>query len=125
MLSSASSPSHRQASTLDSMNPVLEEILRTGFVRMADGSKEEVHSHISSEQGTFLQDLIREARPETTLEIGLAFGISALFICDALQAIPGARHIAVDPGQSAEPWRDTGIINLRAAGFDDMVEFHE
>jgi predicted O-methyltransferase YrrM len=103
----------------------LEEILRTGHVRSVDGTKTlPLDSAVTADVGEFLQGLIRQRRPKTTLEVGLAFGISALFICEALQAAGGQRHIAIDPNQSTQ-WQGIGINNLRQAGFGDMVELHE
>ncbi len=108
------------------MNHVLSNILETGYVQSAGGQTVKVHSQIPSEEGEFLQRVIDEVRPMTTLEIGLAYGISSLFICDALAKIPGARHIIVDPAQfSDEYWKGAGIHNLKAAGYGDMIEFYD
>lgn len=108
------------------MNPVLESILATGYAQSAQGAAVKVHSHIRREQGEFLQSLIGALRPQTTLEIGLAMGVSALFICEALTRLPDARHIVVDPAQhSAEYWQGIGLHNLHAAGYGEMVEFYE
>lgn len=108
------------------MNPVLKKILETGCVEQADGQKIELHSNISPAEGEFLQGLIREVKPTQTLEIGLAYGLSALYICDALQQTPGARHIAIDPAQfSPEFWKGIGVANLKAAGYGAMVDFYE
>jgi len=108
------------------MNSVLSNILETGFVQCADGQKVKAHSHISRQEGEFLQGIIDEAQPKVSLEIGLAYGVSALFICDALARIPGARHIIVDPAQfDGQHWKGAGIHSLKEAGYGDMIEFHE
>ena len=105
------------------MNPVLQGILKTGCVSSPDGKLIKVHSAISCEEGKFLQELIFELRPTVTLEIGLAFGVSALFICDALEKIPGAKHIIIDSEQTKE-FEGIGLKNLKTAGYGDMVEFY-
>src|SRR5512146_261325 len=65
------------------MNSVLSEILETGTTRTASGTSTiKVHSSISSSEGQFLQELVRRVDPTTSLEVGLAYGISALFVCD-------------------------------------------
>lgn len=108
------------------MNPVLESILETGYVQSAQGEAVKLHSHIRREEGEFLQSLINAIRPQTTLEIGLAMGVSALFICEALARLPDARHIVVDPAQhSPDYWQGIGLHNLHAAGYGEMVEFYE
>ena len=105
------------------MNPILQEILNTGCVSSPDGSIIKVHSAVSCEDGKFLQELIFELKPTVTLEIGLAFGVSALFICDALEKTSGTKHIIIDPDQ-IEKFEGIGLRNLKAAGYSDMVEFY-
>jgi len=108
------------------MNAVLEEILRTGFTVAGSGQKIPVHSSVTEEEGLFLAGMVSELQPRRTLEVGLAFGVSALFICQALPA--GAIHIAIDPYQFAGPpgdeWYGAGLDALRRAGYEDRVEFH-
>jgi hypothetical protein len=63
--------------------------------------------------------------PTVTLEVGLAHGISALFICDALNVRNGTQHIVIDPNQHRDSWDGTGIANLRRAGYGDIVRLIE
>ena len=107
------------------VNPVLEQILQTQQVESSSGEKQPLHSHVSGEEGEFLQRLIRHARASVTLEIGFAFGISTLFICDALRETGGERHIVLDPYQFTAIWGGIGVSQIRAAGFDDLVDFRE
>lgn len=108
------------------MNPILEDILRTNEIRTASGEVVKLHSGVSRSQGEFLRDLVTDLQPKATLEIGLAYGVSALFICEALGKIPGARHMIVDPAQFSEQlWKGAGLANLNAAGYGDLIEFHE
>lgn len=110
------------------MNSVLADILRSKKSLAADGKTLlDVHSTISAEEGGMLSRLIAARKPEASLEVGLAFGVSALFICEALaQVSPSPRHVVIDPAQNAEAyWRGAGLANLRRAGFGDFVEFVE
>ena len=102
----------------------LEEILQTGHVRTAGGDKIKANSRISSEEGEFLQEIISEIKPVVGLEIGLAYGISALFICDALQKKSNTRHIVIDPYQFNSSWNGIGISNLRRAGYEEIIQFY-
>jgi len=107
------------------MNPVLQEILQSGKVRSNSGEPFDLgFVHIPQQEGEFLQQLIFEARPKVSLEIGLAFGISALFISEAIRSVKGTKHIIVDPFQS-DSFKNVGLNNLYNAGFEDLVEFHE
>jgi len=107
------------------MNEVLSEILETGVTKLASGSGTvKVHSSISASEGQFLHKLVRQLDPTISLEIGLAYGISALFICDALNVRNGTQHIVIDPVQLTD-WGGIGIANLRRAGYGDIVQFIE
>ena len=105
------------------MNPVLTEILKTKRVRRPDGSTIPLDYGVSEHEGAMLQRLIREVKPRVTLEIGFAYGISTLFICEALQEVGGERHIVIDPGP-VDGWLDVGISNVERAGYTSLLEFH-
>jgi predicted O-methyltransferase YrrM len=112
------------------MNSVLAELLDTSKVKTASGSGSvDVHSSISASEGQFLQELIRQVDPTITLEVGLAYGVSALFICEALKVRKGTQHIAIDPNQHGGPWGfnwdGIGIANLQRAGFGNIVRLIE
>jgi predicted O-methyltransferase YrrM len=100
------------------------EILRSGEVQAADGSRFPLTSHISEREGRFLQSLIRELQPRVSLEVGLAFGMSALFLCEELAKVGAQRHIVIDPYQSTE-YRNVGLENLRRAGVLSLVDLRE
>lgn len=120
------------------MNSVLSEILETGVTKTASGSSTvQLHSSISASEGQFLQKLVRELDPTVSLEVGLAYGISALYICDALNARDGTQHIAIDPNQTGaidpnehrtsrgDSWGGIGMANLRRAGYGAIVRLIE
>jgi predicted O-methyltransferase YrrM len=107
------------------MNPVLERILQTG---LADGESAEfpLHSHMSREEGRLIDRVFRTVTPDVSLEIGCAYGVSTLYVCDALAANgKPARHIVIDPFQR-QHWRGIGLANIARAGYENLVEFvHE
>lgn len=114
-------------------NRVLDRLLDSGTIPLEDGAAvtlrhpefPESLSHIDRDSGALLQRLIAEQRPQRTLEVGLAYGISTLFICDALQALgPRARHIVIDPFQHGK-WRGLGLRNLAQAGYADLIDFRD
>jgi predicted O-methyltransferase YrrM len=108
------------------VNPVLREIIDTGLVRAADGLQTlPLHSNVSVPEGETLHQLVSSLAPLTTLEVGLAYGVSALWICDALK--PDARHIVIDPNQYRGPWGNEwlgiGLANLERAGVGPLIDF--
>ena len=106
------------------MNPVLDEILKTRKVLSPSGELYDLHSEIAPNEGQFIQKLILEHKPVQTLEVGLAFGISSLYICDVLEKRPDRRHIIIDPYQQIE-WKGIGLHNLKRAGHIENIEFYD
>jgi predicted O-methyltransferase YrrM len=70
-----------------------------------------------------LRDLLITEGVGTVVEIGLAYGSSALAIGEALLTVsaPRPQHIIIDPVQDTE-WRDVGWQLLRSAGLDPIAE---
>lgn len=116
------------------MNSQLSNILATGVIVGASGESVKVHSAIPREEGLFLQDVIKRIRPKMSLEVGLAMGVSTLFICDALREVGAVKHVCVDPHQFGVPetdlfhsemrdgWTGLGMHVVGAAGFNDLVD---
>ena len=108
------------------MNSVLEEIVTTGLTRTTGGEKVEVKPEsISPKEGRYLQQIIADLNPATTLEIGMAYGVSSLYICDALKIRDNTRHIIIDPQDSKMPWFRIGLNNLKEAGYEDIIEHRD
>lgn len=108
------------------MHPILEQLIHTGVSPTPEGGSVTLQSHVLADEAEFLARVVRELKPVTTLEVGLAMGCSALAICDALSATPNARHIVMDPRQNVRPlWGGIGLHNLSRAGFSPLIEFHE
>ena len=104
---------------------ILQELLEKKEVVLTDGSRGPLHSSISKEEDEFLQRLIASTRPENSLEVGLAFGVSALFICEAMVEVGGKRHIVIDPQQThSEHWQGIGLRHLQEAGYGGMVKHY-
>lgn len=95
-----------------------DEIYRSGVVRDAAGHEYPLHSHIDAREGAFLSGLItRDTTIHRTLEIGCAYGLSSLHICEALSSRSPRAHTIVDPFQHTT-WHGIGVENLRRASFD-------
>jgi predicted O-methyltransferase YrrM len=113
---------------------VLERIISTGVVETPDGRTIQLHSNVSCDEGEFLQRVIRHVRPRRSLEVGLAYGISTLYICEALAEVGAERHVAIDPYQYEVPaeervnyssltgWHGIGVENVRRAGYAHLLE---
>lgn len=106
-------------------NPVLGRIVETGRTVLASGEEVEATGYIDPSCGALLQRAIGDVRPRVSVEVGLAFGISTLYILEALNKVDGARLIGMDPAQHDDHWRGGGVHNIRQAGYEAMYEFHE
>jgi predicted O-methyltransferase YrrM len=114
------------------MNAVLREILTTESV--TDGTRTlplthpdfpSLPVHVDAVEGALLAEIVRAVDPVTSLEIGMAYGVSTLYICEALAALGHpARHIVMDPFQSTQ-WRGIGLRNVARAGYGDLLDFRE
>ncbi|HAY34129.1 MAG TPA: class I SAM-dependent methyltransferase [Ignavibacteria bacterium] len=108
------------------MNEVLEEILKTGFTKKLDGSPQKVIGQISEEEGSLIQKCMTEAKAIVSVEIGLAFGTSALYICETLRKTKNTKHYIIDPYQNFEnSYGGIGLNNLRRAGYGEIIHFIE
>jgi predicted O-methyltransferase YrrM len=69
-----------------------------------------------------LRDLLITEGVETIVEVGLAYGSSALAIGEALVAVGASRplHVIIDPLQATE-WSNVGWQMLRSAGLDTIA----
>jgi predicted O-methyltransferase YrrM len=109
---------------METLTRYLDDAYRRGSVSDTAGAPVELAPHsIEREQGQALRDLAIAEGAERTIEVGLALGMSALFLCQAL--LPrGGRHVAIDPFQT-ESWNGAGLRTLREAGVEDLVEVIE
>ena len=78
---------------------------------------------MSAAEGAALRDVVVQERPTRTIEIGLAFGMSALCVCEGLVAngTRDARHTVIDPNQEAA-FANRGMHALEDAGVLSMIE---
>jgi predicted O-methyltransferase YrrM len=107
------------------MNPIIAEIERSGETELPSGARVPIHSHVGSGAGRLIARAVEAAAPQVACEIGLAFGMSTLYILEAMQARGNGRLIGMDPAQHDGTWSGAGLHNVRRAGFADRFEFHE
>ncbi|HSC51536.1 MAG TPA: class I SAM-dependent methyltransferase [Gaiellaceae bacterium] len=79
---------------------------------------------IGPDEGAALRELVCSEGARRTIETGLGYAVSTLFICEGLLA-NGAegRHVAIDP-RLPNSHVDAGLRLLEEAGVRDLVELH-
>ena len=106
---------------------VIERLVRDGTaIARSDGSLHNLFPiAISAAEGEALLSWVTREGATRTIEVGLGYGLSALFICEALVSggDASARHVALDPNQETS-FADCGLQSLDEAGLRDLVEFH-
>jgi predicted O-methyltransferase YrrM len=95
------------------LNPVLRDLYQTSRY---------YPSITPFPQGHTLHCIVLEHRLDLTLEIGLAFGGSALFICNAHQRKGTGHHYAIDPFQ-IDSFDGVGQALIRKAGLGAYLQW--
>ncbi len=105
----------------------IERLVRDGFVvARSDGSRHDVRAvSISTGEGEALRKWVMLEKATRTIEIGLGYGLSALYICEGLlqSGDPSARHVVLDPFQAGR-FAGCGLQVLEEAGARPLVEHH-
>lgn len=110
--------------TRQQIRKVIARLIQDGTAKSTlDGSEHEIFPVAASgAEGEELRRRVLEESAVHTVEIGLGYGISALFICDALislgQGVPD--HTVIDPYQKTR-FANLGLQVLDEAGVADLV----
>ena len=109
------------------LRQVIERLGRDGtVVARADGTLHHLFPvAVGAAEGEALREWISRERATRTIEIGLGYGISALFVCEGLvrNGDAAARHVVVDPYQATR-FGNCGLQVLEEAGVASLVEHH-
>lgn len=98
--------------------PAIQRVYAAGNARMSAVA-------IPAAEGLCLQRVFSATDVRKTLEIGCAYGLSAMFICNSFAGKTGrCRHTIIDPYQSSVFGR-RGIQNLEEAGLRDFELLEE
>jgi predicted O-methyltransferase YrrM len=101
------------------VNNTIKEIYKTGKTETEDGSKIKITSAIGPYEGYNLYYLVIENKFTNVLEVGMANGLSSLYICEALKKVKketgkSGKLISIDPFQSIQ-WKNAGITSIKKA----------
>ncbi len=103
---------------ISKLNEVTEAILKNKIAFDEDGKERKIDDAISRPEAYMLYKMVIAAQPAVSIEVGLAFGISALVFCQAhndKKTMSESIHYAVDPNQLTF-YRNTAIVSVKAAG---------
>ena len=108
-------------------------MITTGTVEGADGSRRALFPvAIGPTEGASLRDWVVQEGASRTVETGLGFAVSTLFICEGLlRNGTDVSHVAADPYQvkagprAGTSYSGVGLRALEEAGVRNLVEFYE
>jgi predicted O-methyltransferase YrrM len=116
-----------QGAALRQVRHVIERLVRDGTVlARSDGTVHRLFPVAASPaEGEALREWVVREGATQTIEIGLGYGISALFVCEGLleNGDAAARHVVVDPHQATR-FGGCGLQVLEEAGVAPLVEYH-
>lgn len=75
-------------------------------------------------EGKYLYDLIKENKIKLSLEIGLAMGTSAVYMCQGHKDIKYGKHFAIDPNQKSQ-YDDIGLYMIEKCKLKKYLTFIE
>jgi SAM-dependent methyltransferase/predicted O-methyltransferase YrrM len=103
----------------------LEQIYASGKVESADGDEIDAFpAGLPRAHADEIARLVRELDLTSTLETGMAYGLSTLAICSVHEQRGDGSHVAIDPYQSRD-WRGIGVLNLERAGLSSRARVIE
>ncbi|MBI2055870.1 MAG: class I SAM-dependent methyltransferase [Candidatus Sungbacteria bacterium] len=109
---------------LQRIRSVIERVLHNGkVVARSDNSVNDISPvAINAVQGEALRNWVIKEKAIQTIEIGLAWGLGALHICEGLltNGDQNAHHITIDPFQ--HHFKDCGLQLLEEAGVLNFIE---
>jgi methyltransferase family protein len=103
---------------MENLPQVLLEVFETSRVFAPDGNAHSLESNISSAEAVELYSVVRNLRPEYSVEVGLAHGVSALAILAAISQNGTGHHYVIDPFQANYGY--CGEAMIQRAGYGDL-----
>lgn len=105
------------------MHQLLENIFETHYFSTLDKKEVKIHAETGKEQCAFLQGIIADNSFTRSVEIGFAYGVSALAITEAIVKNNG-HHTIIDKFEHTS-WDGVGLDLLAQAGYLKDISFHE
>ncbi len=103
-------------------NTLIEEIYASRKVLDADGAPRDAFpASLPYPDGKALHTAITETKSLRTLEIGMAYGVSTLFMLQGLDENGGGAHTAIDPYQQRW-WEGIGRLNVARGGYKSTFQ---
>ncbi|MGN6648235.1 MAG: class I SAM-dependent methyltransferase, partial [Cytophaga sp.] len=106
--------------------PLLNEIIQNGKLIGKSGSEREIIGGSTNNNLLTIQGIMDRERPEYTLEIGMAYGISAMLFAMKHKELNNniQQHYSIDPFQISH-WDSCGLLLLEKSELLKYVNYFE
>lgn len=102
----------------------LVQMAEEGWVTAPNGEKITVKAGLSEDECCLIHEIVRKNSFSRSLEVGCAYGISTLTICDAISTQSDHKHTAIDKTQSGY-WRNVGLGGVEECAFSSFELLEE
>ena len=107
------------------VNKYLADTYVSGEIKDANGELKKFKDITNPIQGRHIYNLIYQNRFQRTLEVGLAMGASAVWICQAHKDLGlHGTHVAIDPNQTSQ-YENIGRILVQRSGLESHMSVME
>jgi|ERR1700736_6577085 predicted O-methyltransferase YrrM len=103
---------------MENLPEFLLEVFEKKRVFAPAGNAHPLESNVSQAEALSLYTAVRKLRPDFSVEIGLAHGVSALAILAAISANGTGHHYVIDPFQANYGY--CGEAMIQRAGYRDL-----
>ncbi len=107
------------------VSPLLKSIILNYKTQAIGVPQETIQAGVKVPEGYHLYSLIKDNKFKNILEVGFAYGISALFMTQALKENGSGKLISIDPNQSTQ-WKNIAVKHLKQSlGESDFSKYSE
>ena len=108
------------------VNDYLHSVYKAGEIINLSNESKKFKDVTNPVQGRNLYNLIFDNKFYRTLEVGLAMGASAVWMCQAHKNVgnPDSLHVAIDPNQTSQ-YNNIGRLLVERAGLKDFLQVME
>ncbi len=114
---------------LEDLRPAFRQRLKSmysGELQVGNNGPVELDklTRISEPQGMWIYETCRRLKPKRSLEIGLAYGFSTIYILAAINQAGAGHHTAVDPFQK-DSWHGVGALQAKHLSMEPSFQMLE
>ena len=109
---------------------MITRMLSSKLFYLPNGQTLKLHSNINMNEGNYLFNLVVENKMVRLLEVGFAYGVSAMFMTKGLENNKLKNNkekyqlVSIDPFQSTQ-WHNLGLNNLKRIGTLELHKLYE